>query len=290
MRLLSRTHALKPLPIPRKPGAKNVDPRSRGGGCSRARYAYRPRLSQAIQGFGRLADGTGEPARVHRPSRGRHRSAGDPSRRYLPFRRGDRGARASQTPCQAAATRQGSVRAGLEALSAQAPAIVLVHDAARPFTSQALVSRAIASAVKHGAAVPGLPVTDTVKLIDNESLVASTLDRSHLRTVQTPQAFAYPMLLDAHRRAAAAGRDDFPDDAALVEWAGMKVAIFEGETRKYENDDGRGFRTRRARGADGGRAISAPASATTSMRSTRRRSCVARRREDPARAQACRPF
>ena len=132
-------------------------------------------------------------------------------------------------PVAGAATRQGSVRAGLEALSREAPAIVLVHDAARPFTSSALVSRAIAAAARHGAAIPGLPVTDTVKLVDNEGLITATLDRAHLRTVQTPQAFAYPALLDAHRRAAAQGRDDFPDDAALVEWAGLKVSVFEGE-------------------------------------------------------------
>lgn len=131
-------------------------------------------------------------------------------------------------PVAGAATRQGSVRAGLEALTAQAPAIVLVHDAARPFTSATLVSRAIAAGAR-GAAIPALPVTDTVKLIDDDGRVTATLDRAHMRTVQTPQAFAYPALLDAHRRAAAAGRDDFPDDAALAEWAGLKVAVFEGE-------------------------------------------------------------
>ena len=130
------------------------------------------------------------------------------------------------TPVPGAATRQGSVRAGLEALSQQAPAIVLVHDAARPFASRALVSRAIAAAARHGAAIPGLPVTDTVKLIDDAGGVAATLNRAALRTVQTPQAFAYPALFDAHRRAAAQGRDDFPDDAALVEWAGLKVSVF----------------------------------------------------------------
>src|SRR5436189_289641 len=85
-------------------------------------------------------------------------------------------------------------RAGLEALTERAPDIVLVHDAARPFTSAALVSRAIAAAQTHGAAVPALPVTDTVKLVDDDSIVTATLDRSHLRTVQTPQAFAYPAL------------------------------------------------------------------------------------------------
>src|SRR5438477_5341449 len=90
------------------------------------------------------------------------------------------------TPVPGAATRQGSVHAGLEALSAEAPAIVLVHDAARPFTSAALVSRAIAAAAKSGAAVPGLPVTDTVKLIDDQGSIAATLNRAALRIVQTP--------------------------------------------------------------------------------------------------------
>jgi 2-C-methyl-D-erythritol 4-phosphate cytidylyltransferase/2-C-methyl-D-erythritol 2,4-cyclodiphosphate synthase len=132
-------------------------------------------------------------------------------------------------PVAGAATRQGSVRAGLEGLAAEAPEIVLVHDAARPFTSQALVSRAIETARAHGAAVPGLAVTDTVKLVDGEECVASTLNRAALRTVQTPQAFRYAALLDAHRRAAEIGREDFPDDAALIEWAGLKVTVFEGE-------------------------------------------------------------
>jgi len=132
-------------------------------------------------------------------------------------------------PVYGGATRQGSVHAGLEALSSERPDIVLVHDAARPFTSAALVNRAIVAAEKSGAAIPALPVTDSVKLIDNESLITATLDRSHLRTVQTPQAFAFSSLLDAHRRAAAAGRADFADDAALAEWAGLRVSVFEGE-------------------------------------------------------------
>jgi 2-C-methyl-D-erythritol 4-phosphate cytidylyltransferase/2-C-methyl-D-erythritol 2,4-cyclodiphosphate synthase len=133
------------------------------------------------------------------------------------------------TPVPGAASRQGSVRAGLEALAASAPDVVLVHDAARPFTSEALVSRAIQAASRTGAAVPGLAVTDTVKLVDKDGQIEATLDRAALRTVQTPQSFLFPALLDAHRRAAAAGRDDFTDDAALAEWAGMKVAVFDGE-------------------------------------------------------------
>jgi 2-C-methyl-D-erythritol 4-phosphate cytidylyltransferase/2-C-methyl-D-erythritol 2,4-cyclodiphosphate synthase len=132
-------------------------------------------------------------------------------------------------PVLGGATRQVSVRAGLEALVPRAPAMVLVHDAARPFASPMLVSRAIAAAAANGAAVPVLPVTDTVKVVDGSGRVQQTLDRSRLRTVQTPQAFAFALLLDAHRRAAAQARDEFTDDAALAEWAGLEVAVFEGE-------------------------------------------------------------
>lgn len=132
-------------------------------------------------------------------------------------------------PVYGGATRQASVRAGLEALSSRAPGIVLVHDAARPFASRALIERAIAAARGTGAAVPAVPVTDTVKSVDAHGQVDRTLDRAALRLIQTPQAFAYGPLLAAHRRAAEQGRDDFTDDAALAEWAGMKVATFDGE-------------------------------------------------------------
>ena len=132
-------------------------------------------------------------------------------------------------PAFGGATRQASVRAGLEALAARKPDIVLVHDAARPFATPALVTRAIDAAEKTGAAVPGLPVTDTIKAVDDGGFVAQTLDRARLRAIQTPQGFAFAPLLDAHRRAAAQGRVDFTDDAALAEWAGMKVSVFEGE-------------------------------------------------------------
>jgi 2-C-methyl-D-erythritol 4-phosphate cytidylyltransferase/2-C-methyl-D-erythritol 2,4-cyclodiphosphate synthase len=127
------------------------------------------------------------------------------------------------------ATRQASVRAGLEALAPRRPELVLVHDAARPFASAALITRAIAAARASGAAVPVLPVADTVKTVDAAGTVTGTVDRAQLRMVQTPQAFGFAALLAAHRRAQAAGRDDFTDDAALAEWAGLKVTTFEGE-------------------------------------------------------------
>jgi 2-C-methyl-D-erythritol 4-phosphate cytidylyltransferase/2-C-methyl-D-erythritol 2,4-cyclodiphosphate synthase len=133
-------------------------------------------------------------------------------------------------PVWGGATRQASVRAGLEALHPRAPQFVLIHDAARPFLTDALISRAISAAQLHGAAVPAVAIADTVKRIDAQEVITETLDRSHLRTVQTPQSFAYGLISDLHRRAAAAGREDFTDDAALVEWAGHRVSVFEGES------------------------------------------------------------
>jgi 2-C-methyl-D-erythritol 4-phosphate cytidylyltransferase/2-C-methyl-D-erythritol 2,4-cyclodiphosphate synthase len=132
-------------------------------------------------------------------------------------------------PAFGGTTRQASVRAGLEAIAKRKPDLVLVHDAARPFATPALFARAIDAAEKTGAAVPAIAVTDTVKAVDEAGFVAQTLDRNRLRTIQTPQAFAFDALLAAHRKAAAQGREDFTDDAALAEWAGMKVSVFAGE-------------------------------------------------------------
>jgi 2-C-methyl-D-erythritol 4-phosphate cytidylyltransferase / 2-C-methyl-D-erythritol 2,4-cyclodiphosphate synthase len=143
-------------------------------------------------------------------------------------------------PVPGGATRQASVRAGLQALRAAAPELVLIHDAARPFLSGDLISRAIAAATQHGAAVPAIAITDTVKQIDAQDMISETLDRSRLRTVQTPQAFAYDLIVAFHGRAAAAGREDFTDDAALAEWAGHRVNAFPGESTNVKlttNDD-----------------------------------------------------
>ncbi|MGO4715404.1 bifunctional 2-C-methyl-D-erythritol 4-phosphate cytidylyltransferase/2-C-methyl-D-erythritol 2,4-cyclodiphosphate synthase [Bradyrhizobium sp. 2TAF24] len=127
------------------------------------------------------------------------------------------------------ATRQASVRAGLEALAADAPDIVLIHDAARAFVTEAVITRAIAAAGQTGAAIPVVAVTDTIKQVDAAGAVAATPDRATLRIAQTPQAFRFDVILEAHRRAAREGRDDFTDDAALAEWAGLTVATFEGD-------------------------------------------------------------
>ena len=132
-------------------------------------------------------------------------------------------------PTFGGATRQQSVRAGLEALDEARPQIVLIHDAARPFSSKTLVEDAIASARAHGAAVPGLAATDTFKQIDADGVVVATPPRAALRAVQTPQAFGYQLIRDAHRDAAQAGVDDLTDDAAVAEWAGHRVHVFAGD-------------------------------------------------------------
>jgi len=134
-----------------------------------------------------------------------------------------------ETPAAGGATRQASVHAGLEALAAQKPDIVLIHDAARPFVTSAVIARAIEAAGRTGAAVPTVAVTDTIKQVGATGNVEATPDRATLRIAQTPQAFRFDVILEAHRRAAREGRGDFTDDAAIAEWAGLTVATFEGD-------------------------------------------------------------
>ncbi|MGZ4672440.1 MAG: 2-C-methyl-D-erythritol 4-phosphate cytidylyltransferase [Ilumatobacteraceae bacterium] len=122
------------------------------------------------------------------------------------------------------ATRSESVRAGLAAVPPEAT-IVCVHDAARPFASAHLFE-AVIRAVADGAdgAVPGVPVTDTIKQIDADRVVVGTPQRETLVAVQTPQAFRAAVLRTAH----ASGRQA-TDDAALVESCGGRVVVVDGE-------------------------------------------------------------
>ena len=127
--------------------------------------------------------------------------------------------------CAGGDTRQQSVRAGLKAL--EGCDYVLVHDAARPMASPALVRRVIAAAVQTGAAIPGVPPRDAVKRVDAGRLVES-LDRSRLVLAQTPQGFRYALLERAHFQAADAGLVG-DDDSQLVAAAGYAVAVVPGE-------------------------------------------------------------
>jgi 2-C-methyl-D-erythritol 4-phosphate cytidylyltransferase len=122
------------------------------------------------------------------------------------------------------ATRSESVRLGLAAVPPEAD-VILVHDGARPFASADLY-RAVIAAVRGGAdgAVPGIDVTDTIKVVDDARTVVSTPDRATLVAVQTPQAFRAAVLRAAHTGAA-----EGTDDAALVERAGGRVVVVPGE-------------------------------------------------------------
>ena len=109
-------------------------------------------------------------------------------------------------PVAGGATRQDSVRLGLESLAGMAPYSVLIHDAARPFVDEGLISRALSALDEVPAAIPGIPVSDTLKRAAAGAmpprLVAGTVDRSDLWRAQTPQAFRFTDILDAHRRLA----------------------------------------------------------------------------------------
>jgi len=130
------------------------------------------------------------------------------------------------------ASRQASVRAGLEALAAAAPGIthVMIHDAARPFVSRALLDgiRAAAAAHPDSGILPVLPIAETIKRVESGA-VGGTVSRDGLYTAQTPQTFPLAAIVDVHQRAAAEGRGDFTDDAALFEWAGLPVVATEGD-------------------------------------------------------------
>ncbi|MBM3752010.1 MAG: 2-C-methyl-D-erythritol 4-phosphate cytidylyltransferase [Acidimicrobiia bacterium] len=143
----------------------------------------------------------------------------------------------TRVPCRVVAggaRRQDSVRAGFEAVSAQAD-VVLVHDAARPFVPREVVDRVIAAAASAGAAVPAIPVADTVKraaVSGDARVVLKTVPRDELWLAQTPQGFRRDVLA----RAVADGQSaaEATDEARLVELAGGTVAIVDGDRRNVK--------------------------------------------------------
>lgn len=133
-------------------------------------------------------------------------------------------------PISGGATRQESVRAGLEALAAAAPAIVLVHDAARAFVPAALLDGLFAAFddPANDGACPALPVVDSLRRGDSH--FEGTVDRERLWRVQTPQAFRFPALLAAHRAAAAGATDE----VGIALAAGLRVALTPGDERAFK--------------------------------------------------------
>jgi len=124
------------------------------------------------------------------------------------------------------ATRQDSVRRALEALEGDGPALVMIHDAARPGLPQGVIDRLVAALDSHPGAIPVLPVVDSLAHAE-DALMGAPARREELRRVQTPQAFRYPAILAAHR--AWQGPDDAGDDAQVARRAGLEIALVEGD-------------------------------------------------------------
>ena len=133
-------------------------------------------------------------------------------------------------PVFGGATRQDSVRLGLESLGAAPDDIVMIHDAARPLLDGAILARAIALMATADAALVTIPVRDTIKRSDGNT-VATTIDRDGLWRAQTPQAFRFGAILAAHRDASGL---DLTDDAAVAERAGMKVELVMGSEDNFK--------------------------------------------------------
>lgn len=132
------------------------------------------------------------------------------------------GADPDERVCLGGETRSESVRRGFDALSRDLD-IAVVHDAARPLLTVELAMRVISAAEEHGASAPALPVSDTICRVDDRGLVAESVARDTLRTVQTPQAARRPLLEEALRQA-----ETFTDESSALLAAGVRVNTVDG--------------------------------------------------------------
>jgi len=137
-----------------------------------------------------------------------------------------------QKPCHVVtggATRQESVMAGLDEISSST-SVVLIHDAARPFITQRVITRVIESTLKHGAAAAAVPVSDTVRYGEHDRFT-KTISRNGLYSMQTPQGFKYELLMDAFRQRKFSNATD---DVEVMQQAGYDVCIVEGDPRNIK--------------------------------------------------------
>ncbi|MBT3765638.1 MAG: bifunctional 2-C-methyl-D-erythritol 4-phosphate cytidylyltransferase/2-C-methyl-D-erythritol 2,4-cyclodiphosphate synthase [Rhodospirillaceae bacterium] len=133
-------------------------------------------------------------------------------------------------PVPGGATRQDSVRLGLESVETLAPSKILIHDAARPFVAAHVITGVLDGLKSHPGAIPSLPVTDTLKR-GADDLIKETVSRDGLFRAQTPQGFRYGELMAAHRKAAGLA---LTDDGAVAEHAGLDVAITPGSEDNFK--------------------------------------------------------
>ena len=132
------------------------------------------------------------------------------------------------------AERYESVEHGLHAIEGgYADGIVLIHDGARPFVTEDMIKRSIDTAGKYGACTVGMPVKDTIKVVDADGNGIETPDRKTLWQIQTPQTFRVPLIRQAHEAMLASGNHNVTDDTMLIEqYTGQTVKVIEGS---YEN-------------------------------------------------------
>jgi 2-C-methyl-D-erythritol 4-phosphate cytidylyltransferase len=137
-------------------------------------------------------------------------------------------------PVFGGATRDLSVRLGLEALAADPPDLVLIHDGVRPFVAAETITAVIAALETGPAAIAAMPVFDTIKSCVG-GVITGTIDRAPLWRAQTPQGFAFRTILEAHR--AVASRADLPpvtDDASVAEAMGLPVRVVQGSEDAFK--------------------------------------------------------
>ena len=136
-------------------------------------------------------------------------------------------------PVHGGKERQASCLAGLEALEARVPDLALLHDAARPFVVPETIKAISLALQTHDGALPVLPVTDTIKRSPDGARIEATEDRTKLWAAQTPQGFRFAKILSAHRKAAKQ-QNEFTDDAAIAEWAGLDVVLVPGHENAFK--------------------------------------------------------
>ena len=147
-------------------------------------------------------------------------------------------------------SRQESVRRALETLQGEdIPEIkyVLIHDGARPWITEGTIISTLAMATVFGGAAPVLPIHDAVKRVDAEGLIASHVDRSGMVTIQTPQAFRFPMILEAHRIAASAEKSYVDDTEIFTDFGGI-VGTSEGDEHNRKITVAQDMRSHEAHG------------------------------------------
>ncbi|HKK30027.1 MAG TPA: bifunctional 2-C-methyl-D-erythritol 4-phosphate cytidylyltransferase/2-C-methyl-D-erythritol 2,4-cyclodiphosphate synthase [Alphaproteobacteria bacterium] len=188
----------------------------RDGPKQYAALAGRPLLAWAIKGFLGMPSAHSVTCVIHRDDREHYAQTA---------------ARVQNTrlrpPVLGGATRQASVRMGLEALALDGtpPESVLIHDAARPLVPSGVVERVLTALRQAPGAIPALPVADTLKRAATDGVIAETVPREGLWRAQTPQGFRFTAILAAHR---AALHENHTDDADLLQAAGERIALVEG--------------------------------------------------------------